>query len=237
MQSVLKAISRARALHGEFGLRATIGLAFKKLLSPVARVGSVYLLKCDLTSRIPQSKPVPGIIPREAFVEDIHLLDGLENDAEKKRDAIARFKRGDRWFVGIDSTTGKLANFRWMTTAWEYIPELERNIVPKPGETFIYALYTAPEYRRQGIDSFTRHYTYDLLYRTAGIKKVLATIFAENTVSMKAGRKFLKKIGRIWYIQILGGRTHVFWWPNREMPSFVSAEPSQISSSKSLIPR
>ena len=67
-----------------------------------------------------------------------------ENDTEKKRDAIARFKRGDRWFVGVDSATGKLANFRWVTTAWELIPELERNIVPGPGQAFVYALCTGP---------------------------------------------------------------------------------------------
>jgi len=112
-----------------------------------------------------------------------------------------------------------------MTTAWELIPELERNIVPRPGQAFVYALYTAPEYRRRGIDSFTRQYTYDLLYRTAGIHTVLATIFAENTVSMKAGRKFLRKVGRIWYLSILGGPTHAFWWPNPKMPAFVPATP------------
>jgi GNAT superfamily N-acetyltransferase len=145
---------------------------------------------------------------------------------EKKRDAIERFKRGDRWFIGVDSANGKIATFRWVTTAWELIPELERNILPNPGQAFVYALYTAPEYRRRGIDSYTRQYTYDLLYRTAGIHTVLATIFAENTVSMKAGRKFLRKIGRVWYVSILGGRTHVFWWPNAKMPTWAPANSS-----------
>ena len=192
MQGLLKPVFRVQELWREFGPRATIGLGLKKLVSPVARIGSLYLMECELTAGLPQVKPVPGIVAREAFLEEIHLLDGIENEAEKKRDALERFKRGDRWFVGIDSSTGKLANFRWVTTAWELVPELERNVVPKAGQAFIYALYTAPEYRRRGIDSFTRQYTYDLLYRTAGIKTVLATIFAENTVSIQAGKKFLR---------------------------------------------
>ena|SRR2546426_5530586 len=98
----------------------------------------------------------------------------------KNRHTIERFKRGDRWFVGIDS--------------------------------------------------FTRQYTYDLLYRTGGITTVLATIFAENTVSLKAGRKFLQKIGRIWYISMLGGRTRVLWWPNPKIPRLVPAPRASRSS-------
>jgi hypothetical protein len=226
MSSLLQPIFRAQELWREFGLRATIGLVLKKVVSPIARVGSVYLMECDIAAGLPKVKPIPGIVAREAFMEDLDLLDGIENSMEKKRDALDRFRRGDRWFVGVDTGNGKLATFRWVTTAWELIPELERNIVPGPGQTFIYALYTAPEYRRRGIDSFTRQYTYDLLYRTSGIHTVLATIFAENTVSMKAGSKFLKRVGRIWYISILGGPTHVFWWPNPKMPTFVPASAS-----------
>jgi GNAT superfamily N-acetyltransferase len=226
MSALLRPISRAHELWREFGTRATFGLALKKSISFVARAGSVYLMECDLTAGLPKVKPVPGIIAREGFLEDIDLLDGIENGMEKKRDAIERFKRGDRWFIGVDSANGKIATFRWVTTAWELVPELERNIVPNPGQAFVYALYTAPEYRRRGIDSYTRQYTYDLLYRTAGIHTVLATIFAENTVSMKAGRKFLRKIGRVWYVSILGGRTHVFWWPNAKMPTWAPANSS-----------
>ena len=224
MSLSFRPIFRAKELWRDFGFRATIGLAFKKAVSPIARVGSVYFMECDLKAGLPKVKPVPNIIAREAFLEEIGLLDGIENDQEKKRDAIARFKRGDRWFVGIDSTTGKLANFRWVTTTWELIPELERNVMPNAGQTFVYALYTAPEYRRKGVDSFTRQYTYDLLHRTAGIDTVLATIFAENTISMKAGSKFLKKIGRVWYVSLLGGPTYAFWWPNPKMPTLAPAK-------------
>lgn len=223
MKLPLKPLIRVNELWREFGLRATIGLGIKKVISPVARLGSVYVLQCDLRAELPQVKPVAGIIAREAFPDELHLLDGIENGMEKKRDAIERFKRGDRWFVGLDAANGKLTNFRWVTSAWELIPELERNIVPGSGEVFVYALYTVPEYRRRGIDSFTRHHTYELLHRTSGINTVLATIFAENTVSQRAGKRFLKKIGRVWYCSVLGRRTQVFWWPTRNMPKLAPA--------------
>ena len=160
---------------------------------------------------------------------DIDLLDDLENAAERKRDTIARFERGDRWFVGIDASNGKLTNYRWVSTTWELVPELERHVLLKPGQALIYALYTVPEYRQRGIDALTRSHTYDVLL-ASGITNTICTIFAENTVSMKAGRRFLKKIGRIWYICLRGGRTRVFWWPNPEMPAFEPISSARASA-------
>jgi len=235
VQFLLKPIFRGEELWREFGLRATIGMAFKKLLLPVARIGSLYLMECDLATGLPKVKPVPGIIAREAFLEDVHLLDGIEDGAKKKLDAIERLRRGQRWFVGIDASSGKLANFRWVATAWELVPELDRNLILKPDQAFVYDLYTPPEYRRRGIDSFTRQYTYDHLYRCAGITTVLAHIRAENTVSIKAGRKFLKTIGRVWYLCVLGRRTHVFWWPNPKMPTLAPGAPPVPSDEPQLL--
>src|SRR5437773_12065452 len=44
MQWLLTRVFRARELHRKSGLKATLGLGLKKLISPVARVGSVYLM-------------------------------------------------------------------------------------------------------------------------------------------------------------------------------------------------
>ena len=193
-------------------------MALKKMIAPVAQAGSIYFLDCDLRIGLPQVRPIEGITAREAFLSDLHLLDGTERAAKRKNDAIERFKRGDRWFIGIETATGKLTNYRWVTTAWEFIPELERNVAPERGDAFVYGLYTAPEYRRRGIDSFTRQYTYDVLVRTSGITRIVATIFAENYVSLKASRQFLKKIGRVWYLSILGRPPFVLGWPNSKLP-------------------
>jgi GNAT superfamily N-acetyltransferase len=219
--------SRAQEIFQERGLWATLVMAFRKLVSPVAQIGSVYFFECDLRAPLPRVREIPGIIPREAFLADIDLLDGTENAAARKADGIDRFKRGDRWFVGIDAANGKLTNYRWVTTTWELIPELQRNIMPKPGEAFVYALYTVPEYRRRGIDSFTRQYTYDVLYRNYGITRVLATIFDDNKTSLIASRKFLTKIDRVWYITIRGFHTRIFVAPNPGMPTLAPAFPTR----------
>ena len=61
MQWLLTRVFRARELHRKFGLKATFGLGLKKLISPVARVGSVYLMECDLRAGLPAVEPVQGI--------------------------------------------------------------------------------------------------------------------------------------------------------------------------------
>jgi len=66
MQSLLKPVCSAREIWREFGLKATVGLASRKLISPVARVGSVYLMECDLRAGLPAIKPVQGIIARDS---------------------------------------------------------------------------------------------------------------------------------------------------------------------------
>lgn len=199
-------------------------MALRKLASPIAEIGIVHFFECDLRGGLPPVRTVPGIIAREAFWDDIGLLDGIENASVRKADAIERLKNGDRWFVGIDGANGTLANYRWVAAGPTLIPELRSNIVPKPGEVFVYALYTAPEYRRRGIDAFTRHYTYDLLYKTSGITRVLATIFAGNYASLRASRKFLNELGRVWYVSMHGRGTRLFMRRrNDKMPELVPA--------------
>ncbi len=209
---------RAREIYNEGGLVAMLSMGFRKLISPAVQVGSVYFLECDLRAGLPKVRPVAGIIAREAFRADIDLLDGTENAGARKADAIERFRKGDRWFVGIEPATGKLTNYRWVTTSHELIPELGRHLCPAAGDAFVYALYTVPEYRRRGIDSFTRHHTYNVLHHTYGITRVIATIFDDNHVSMKASRHFLKKISRVWYVTFRGCRPRLIMRSNSKMP-------------------
>jgi hypothetical protein len=218
MQSILKLPKRALELLRERDIPTTLWLGLRKFASPIAEIGIVHFFECDLRAGLPSVRPIPGIIPREAFLSDIHLLDGTEDAPQRKADAIERLNNGERWFVGIDASNGKLTNYRFVSSGPTLIPELRANIVPGPGEVVVYALYTVPEYRRKGIDSFTRHYTYDLLHRTSGVNKVLATIFGGNYASFKASRQFLKEIGRVWYATIHGRRTRFFIWPDPRMP-------------------
>jgi hypothetical protein len=204
----------------------TLWRTLRKAVSPFAEIGIVHFFECDLKAGLPRVRPIAGITAREAFLADIGLLDGTENASARKADALERLERGDRWFVGIDDRNGRLTNYRWVASSPTLIPELRSNIVPRPGEVFIYALYTLPEYRRLGIDSFTRYYTYELLHRTSGVNTVLATIFAGNYASLQASRQFLKEVGKVGYFSFRG-RTRLIGGDSPTMPILEPASPSE----------
>lgn len=199
-------IQRAFAAGGP-KLVLTRGL--RKLVRPAFKLGTLVFIESDLTQPLPVQNPVPGIIPREATAEDVRLF-------EDQALFTKRFNEGHRCFMGIEEQSGKLANYRWVNPSVALVPELDRYMILKPGEVYIYDLNTLPEFRRRGIDAYTRYYTYNHL-RETGYKKVIAYIHADNPPSLQASRHLLKRIGRLFYIQfrgcapiMIGGRSPQF---------------------------
>jgi hypothetical protein len=76
----------------------------------------------------------------------------------------------------------------------------------QPSTVYAYDLVTLPEFRRRGIDSFMRYYTYSHL-RDSGFTKIYAYIHGENQPSLKSARQFNREIGRILYFRVRGCQT------------------------------
>ena len=178
------------------GAKIVITRSLRKLVRPAFKVGTLVFAESDFSLPFPELRPVPGIIAREAVIDDVRLF-------EDQALFLNRFNQGHRCFVGIEEKTGKLTNYRWVNTTAAFVPELDRYLILKPGEVYIYDLNTLPEFRRRGIDAYTRHYTYSYL-RDTGYKRGLAYIHGDNQPSLKASRQLLKPIGRIFYVQFRG---------------------------------
>jgi len=182
----------------EGGSKILLSRSLRKAVRPLLNVGSLVFIECDLRQPMPERRDVPGIAVREATMQDVKLFEDRDVFME-------RLRSGHRCFMGIEEATGKLTNYRWVNTSDAYIPELQRYLVVKPGEAYIYDLNTLPEFRRRGIDAYTRHWIYSYL-RDSGYSKVYAYIHGDNTTSLKASRILLKPIARIWYMQLRGFR-------------------------------
>src|ERR1043166_6132187 len=191
------------------GLPAVAALTLKKIIRPVAKVGSVYFLERDLSLPMPPLESMKNIVAREGTLSDIHLLDALPNAARQKKEAIDRLARGDRWFIGVDRPTGKLCNYRWVSLTRRFIPELDRDLIVKRGQAYIYDLETPPEFRRRGIDAVMRQFTYQTLRQRYGVKSLIVYILADNYASLQAGRQYLTPVCRVWFVQI-GSRALMF---------------------------
>ena len=182
--------------YTEGGAKAVVTRSFRKIVRPAFKIGSLVFIECDLNQKLPEAQSIPGIVAREATIEDARLF-------EDQPLFLKRFNEGHRCFMGIEEATGKLANYRWVNPSAAWVPELDRYLIMKPDEVYVYDLNTLPEFRRRGIDGYTRFYTYSHL-RDIGYRKVWAYIHGDNTPSLKASRHLLRRVGRLWYLQFRG---------------------------------
>ena len=180
----------------EGGPKTVLSRSLKKVVRPAFRIGSLVFSECDLLAPMPERRNAPGIVMRQARIEDVHLF------ADRNL-FLERLSEDHRCFMAIEESTGKLTNYRWISTFPTYIPELQRYLMLKPGEAYAYDLQTLPEFRRRGIDSYTRHYAYSYM-RDIGYTKIYAYIHGDNHPSLRASRMLLKEVGRVWYVQIRG---------------------------------
>jgi GNAT superfamily N-acetyltransferase len=186
----------------EGGPQVLLTRSLKRLVRPVLKVGTLVFIECDLRKPMPERREIPGIVLREATMEDVDLF-------EDRALFLKRLREGHRCFMGIEDATGKLTNYRWVNSSAAYIPELEQYLVLRRGEAYVYDLNTLPEFRRRGIDAYTRHCIYSYL-RDNGYTKIYAYVHGDNRPSLKASTILLTPTARIRYIQLRGCRPFVF---------------------------
>ncbi len=206
-----------RHAYRERGWKEVAVLVMKKCVSPFARVGSLYFFERNLQESMPPIKPVHGILVREGTIEDVHLLERTDPEEKHRRQAIDRLLRGDLWFIAIEASSGKLANYRWASQSSGFIPELDLHLVVEPRQAYIYDLETLPEFRRRGIEAVTRQFTYESLLHKYGVERIITYIRADNHASLQAGRQYLTPIGRVWFAR-RNSRAHVFRMRRDRMP-------------------
>src|SRR5262245_10445921 len=95
------------------GIKTLLTRSLKRLVRPAFKVGKLGFTECDLRKPLPERRPVPGIAIREATLGDVELF--------KDRELFfQRIGKGYRCFMGIEEATGKLANYRWVSTSTAY---------------------------------------------------------------------------------------------------------------------
>jgi hypothetical protein len=192
------------------GPKTLVTRTLRRLVRPAFKAGSLVFAECDLRAPFPEPRAVPGIAIREATIADATLF-------EDESLFLERIRQGHRCFMGIEEKTGKLANYRWINTSVVHFPEINRYLVLKPNEVYAFDLKTLPEFRRRGIDAYTRNHVYSYL-GSVGYTKLYAYIHGDNHPSLKASRHFLKPIGRIWYVQIRGCQPIMVGGRSRNFP-------------------
>jgi hypothetical protein len=210
------------AIYQDRGLKTFTVQVIKKVLSPNVRMGSICFFERDLRAPMPPLDPLEGIVLREGSLSDLSLLDCLDDAERQKKAAVKRFEAGHHWYVSIEQTTGRLTNYRWASMTSAFIPEINRTVLLKQGEVYLYDLYTLPEFRRRRIEAVSRQFIYDHVYTQYGASRLVVYIRADNHASLQAGRNYLTPLTRVWYLQLAGGETRLFMRISPRMPELQS---------------
>jgi len=79
----------------EGGAKTVMSRGIRRIVRPVFKMGSLVFTDCDLSKPIRERQPVPGILAREATIEDARLF-------EDRALFLERFNQGHRCFLGIE---------------------------------------------------------------------------------------------------------------------------------------
>ena len=181
--------------------------AGRRLVRTVVRWGHVVFFSRALAESVPSSTRTDGFRVREASEHELRwLLDGADPD-QTTTELRRRFRRGDRCFVGVDST-GRAAHVRWATTRRAYVPELNRDVVLRPGEVYFYNGYTRPDARGRGLDGLVRQEIFRT-FAACGCRTAWSYVRSDNPIGRRAAERWQSSGGSIRYLTIPGVLTLV----------------------------
>ena len=169
----------------------------------------------------PLDEPVSSVGPalpievRALGAGDVALYRELRPDAAAELDR--RLRAGHACFVAV-SAAGRMVAVTWVAVEPVKVPYLEREIVPGPGELYLFDIYVAPEQR--GARLAPRIFaTVAELHRAQGYRRALCLIALYNRSSIRSHERMgFRRVGSIH--ALAGGTIRT-----ADVPSMIRASP------------
>jgi hypothetical protein len=174
-------------------------VALRLATSPLLEYGRVVFFVRELhDDRDWPKAPVSHDLEiRQALISEIpKLISAGRGDPTL---AALRFRRGDQCVVVVDAGARILHN-RWVTVMPTPVPELLRDIIPRPDEAYFYDGYTRPEARSLGLDGAVRSYIFDTL-RAANYARVYSYVRGDNRPGLRAASRWQAPVGELWFVR------------------------------------
>lgn len=169
-----------------------------RILGSIFRMEKIFVFERTLTDLCFKAKAKAKVdvklVQRDEFPKIANNLKKFKVDAE------AIFEDGR--MCAIAEIDGNLVHWTFVAFNEAYVMEIKRKIRVSTDSAYVYAVYTAPEYRGLGIASKAMEKISCCLHER-GIKKAYALIHPNNFPSLRYFHKVgFKKIGKITFIEI-----------------------------------
>ncbi len=186
------------------GRTAALRKLLQQVRTSVTRSIDFVVLVRELRDAVPTVNAEPQIELRLASRKDLALLQKMTSPGEGRRFS-RRVERGRLCFIAL--VEGCLAAYSWSTSEVEYpLDGYGAGIKLRPGDAYVYDVFTFPSYRRQGIG--TSLYLYRLRYlQQQGMKRDVALVDVKNRISLDMHRSLSYcPVGRFHFRRFLSKR-------------------------------
>jgi hypothetical protein len=181
------------------GSARLVSIALRLATSPLFEYGRLvfFVRELDDDQSWPKAPMSHGLEIRQAQVTEIPKL--ISAGHADPTLAALRFRRGDQCVVVVDAE-GRILHNRWVTVMPTPVPELLRDIIPRPDEAYFYDGYTRPEARSLGLDGAVRSYIFDTL-RAAHYARVYSYVRGDNRRGLRAASRWQTSVGELWFVR------------------------------------
>lgn len=198
-----RSVNRAVSLLRERGPAHVPLVLLRLATSCFLRFGRVVFFVREIDGQWETPDTPAGITLRLACPSELpRLVSGRPPEPGLADRFGQRFRRGDLCIVAVEAD-GAVARSSWVTTAPTWIPELDMEIVPRPGEAYLYDGYTRPDARRRGIDGAVRCFVFDML-RAAAFTRVYSYCRGDNAPALRAANRWQTPVGKMWFVRLRG---------------------------------
>jgi hypothetical protein len=192
-------LDKTAAICRESGFSGLAARACHRLTAPFVKWGGITFFERRLEVPDPQAgKTLPGVAIRQLGPWEVDALLRGGDPTQSTSDLAERFMRGDRAFGAIDAT-GRICHVRWVSTRRVHIPEIDRDILLRPGHAYCYNAYTRADARKRGIDGAVRNFVFKTL-QEEGFRTVYSYVRLDNPDGLRAASRWQRPIGTVRYI-------------------------------------
>jgi glycosyltransferase involved in cell wall biosynthesis len=182
------------------GLRQVARRALGKLGASVAEMGSLAFFRRDIGAAAEgPRRRLPLSVRRATFADLERVLES--SDPRRGRDLVVeRLARGDWCFLAFDAD-GRPIHSGWATLTRARVPELEKDVLVREHEAYLYDAYTPPSRRGHGAFGFVLDHIFAEL-QARGVKATYSYVRSDDPEGQRSAAQRLRPIGCVHYLRL-----------------------------------
>ena len=210
---------RLRHALEQGGVPQLLRRSLSRLASPWIEFGSVTFFRRRLDLGLEVPRPRPGLSVFHASLDDVALV--LEASDPRRTQEIVRERlgRGDLCFLALDAA-GRPIHSGWATMLGAHVPELERHVVLRRHEAYLYDAFTPPTRRGHGAFGFVLDHLFAKL-QAVGARVVYSYVRSDDPKGQRSACVRLRPVGTLAHVRLNGRAPLIFGGSGNGLPTFV----------------